>query len=69
MLGKIEGRRSRGQQRTRSLDGIIDSMVMSLSKFWEIVKDTEACHAALHGVTKSQDRATEQQQISVFNIE
>ena len=54
MLGKTEGRRSRGQQRTRSLDGIIESMVMSLSKFWEIVKDTEACHAALHGVTKSQ---------------
>ena len=52
-LGKIEGRRRRGQQRTRWLDGIIDLMDMSLSKFWEMVKDREAWHAADHEVAKS----------------
>ena len=53
MLGKIEGGRRRGQQRMRGLDGIIDSVDMTLSKLQEIVKDREAWHAAVHGVTKS----------------
>ena len=62
MLGKIEGRRRRGRQRMRRLDGITDSMNMSLHKLQEIVKDRKAWRAAFHGVTKSQTRLSNEQQ-------
>ena len=59
MLGKSEGKRRKGQQRMRWLNGITDSMDMSVNKLWKLVMNREVCHAEVHGITKSQTRLSD----------